>query len=85
MHIDGVLIGKELKSLRTKNNLSLEQASKELLIHLNTLSKYEKDASDMKLGMLEKILNFYQVDELIFFKIIREYNHEEENKTLKGE
>lgn len=78
MHIDGVLIGKELKSLRTKNNLSLEQASKKLSIHLNTLSKYEKDASDMKLGMLEKILNFYQVDELIFFKIIREYNHEEE-------
>ena len=77
MFINGTLIGEELKSLRVKRNLSLEQVSQELSIHFNTLSKYEKDASDLKLGMLEKILNFYQVDELIFFKIIREYNHKE--------
>ena len=75
MFISGTLIGEELKSLRVKKNLSLEQVSHELSIHFTTLSKYEKDASDMKLGMLEKILNFYQVDELIFFKIIREFNH----------
>ncbi len=75
MVTNGTLIGKELKSLRVKRNLSLEQASQKLSIHFNTLSKYEKDASDLKLGMLEKILNFYQINELIFFKIICEYNH----------
>lgn len=75
MYINGKLVGEELKSLRVKKNLSLEQVSQELSIHFNTLSKYEKDASDMQLGTLEKILNLYQIDELIFFKIIREYNH----------
>ena len=75
MFIDGTLIGEELKSLRVKRNLSLKQVSQKLSIHFNTLSKYEKDASDMNLGLLEKILDLYQIDELIFFKMIREYNH----------
>ena len=75
MHIDSILIAQELKSLRNKKNKSLNEVSNDLGIHSNTLSKYEKDASDMNLGMLEKILDYYKVDELIFFKIIREYNH----------
>ena len=80
MLINGILIGEELKSLRIKKNLSIEQVSQELSIHSNTLYKYEKNASDMKLGMLEKLLNFYQIDEIIFFKIIREYNHMRKKK-----
>ena len=83
MYINGKLVGNELKSLRTKNNLSLEQVSQALSLHFNTLSKYEKDASDMQLGTLEKILNYYQVDELIFFKVIREYNHNNIDNLLK--
>lgn len=77
MYIDGKLIAEEIKSLRTKKNLTIEKASNDLGMHFNTLSKYEKDASDMQLGTLEKILNYYNVDELIFFKVIREYNHNE--------
>lgn len=75
MYLNGKLIGKELKSLRNKKDLSIEQASKNLNVHPNTLSKYEKDASDMQIGTLEKMLRLYGIDELIFFKIIREYNH----------
>lgn len=75
MFIDTILIGRELAALRKRNNLSLEEASKRAEIHPNTLSKYEKDASDIQLGTLEKLLNVYNTDELIFFKLIREYNH----------
>ena len=74
MYLKGKLVGEELKSLRTRKSMSIEQVSSALDIHFNTLSKYEKDASDMQLGMLEKILNYYGVDELIFFNVIREYN-----------
>ena len=72
------MLGKELKLLRTRQNKTLEQASNDLDIHFNTLSKYEKDASDMHLSMLEKVLTYYNIDELIFFKIIREYNHDKQ-------
>lgn len=75
MYLNGKLIGEELKSFRIKKGLSIEQESNDLNIHPNTLSKYEKDASDMQLEMLEKILSYFGIDELIFFKIIREYNH----------
>ena len=75
MFINGKLVGAELKSIRSKNNRSIEEVSTDLGIHFNTLSKYEKDASDMQLAMLEKILAYYGIDELIFFKVIREYNH----------
>ena len=75
MLIDCKLVGEELKSLRNRQNKSIEKVSNDLGIHFNILSKYEKDASNMTLGLLEKILNYYGIDELIFFKVIREYNH----------
>lgn len=75
MYLDGVLIAKELKALREKRNKTSQEASDDLGIHLNTLYKYEKDASGMSLELLEKALKYYNVDELIFFKVIREYNH----------
>lgn len=75
MYLDSVLIGQELKSLRDKRKKTVVEASNDLGIHFNTLSKYEKDAKDMSLELLEKALKYYEVDELIFFKVIREYNH----------
>ena len=75
MNIDCALVGQELKSLRSKSNQSIEEVSNAIGIHFNTLSKYEKNASDMSLSLLEKLLDYYKVDELIFFKVIREYNH----------
>ncbi len=75
MYINGKLVGQELKSLRSKKNETIEEVSNSIGIHFNTLSKYEKDATDMSLGLLGKILEHYGVDELIFFKVMREYNH----------
>lgn len=75
MCIDSKMIGKELKSLRNRKGKKLEEASNDLGLHFNTLSKYEKDATDLKMGTLEKILKYYGIDEIIFFKTIREYNH----------
>lgn len=76
MYLDGVLIAKELRALREKRNKTSAEASNDLGIHLNTLYKYEKDASTMSLELLERALKYYDMDELIFFKIIREYNHD---------
>lgn len=75
MNIDGKLVAQELKSLRTRKNKTIEEVSNSIGIHYNTLSKYEKDSTDLTLGILGKILKYYGIDELIFFKIIREYNH----------
>lgn len=76
MYLDTKLIAEELKSLRSKRNQTIEEVSNAIGIHPNTLSKYEKDSSDMQLGTLETILEYYGIDELIFFKIIREYNQQ---------
>lgn len=79
MNINGKIVGKELLALRKKKSITLENLSKEIGIHTNTLSKYEKDASDMKLSTLQKILKYYNVDEIIFFNVICEYNHKNNN------
>lgn len=73
--IDTHLIGEELRSLRNKVNKTAEEVSVDMNIHKNTLYKYEKDATDLPLGLFQKLLNYYNTNELIFFKIIREYNH----------
>lgn len=75
MFIDGKLVADELKSIRTRKGLSIKQVSEDIGIHFNSLSKYEKNADDMQLNILEKLLAYYNIDELIFFKVIREYNH----------
>ncbi len=86
--LNGKLIGNELKSLRDKLNKTAEEVSKDINIHQNTLYKYEKDATNLPLGLFHKLLNYYKIDEFIFFKIIREYNHlkiklnEQNNKSL---
>ena len=73
--IDTHLIGEELRSLRNKVNKTAEEVSVDMNIHKNTLYKYEKDATDLPLGLFQKLLNYYNTNELIFFKLIREYNH----------
>lgn len=73
--IGGKLIGNELRSLRNKNGKTAEDVSNDMNIHQNTLYKYEKDATDLPLGLFQKLLNYYDTNEIIFFKIVREYNH----------
>lgn len=66
-------IGKELKSIRIKKNLTLEQASIITGIHKNTLCIYENNPSVLKLGKLFQILDKYKVSNDIFFSNISEY------------
>lgn len=75
MNIDSKSVANELAGLRAKQHKTLKEAAEGIGIHHNTLANYEKDASKMSLDLLEKILKFYEVDELIFFRNIREYNH----------
>lgn len=75
MKIDGKLVAKELKSLRIKNGYTIEDICKNIGINRTTAYKYERDASDMKWKIFEKMLKFYNIDETIFFKVICEYNH----------
>lgn len=75
MYLDSKAVAQELKFLRERKNKTVEEVSNDLGIHTNTLYKYEKDAADLKLEFLKKILNYYGIDELVFFKLIREYNH----------
>lgn len=73
--LNGKLIGEELRNIRNKSGISIDIISKDNDIHQNTLYKYEKDATDMPLGLLSKLLKYYGIDETIFFKIVSEYNH----------
>lgn len=73
MKIDGKKIACELRSLRIKNGLNAEEVCNNVGINRTSLYKYEKDASDIKWKTLEKMLTFYNVDPVIFFKLISEY------------
>lgn len=75
MKINGEIVGSELRSLRIKNKLTAEEVCKNVGINTTSLYKYERDASDMKYKTLEKMLNYYNTDPLIFFKVISEYIH----------
>ena len=68
-------VGKELKSIRDRKGLTLEEASKIVGIHKNTLSIYENNPDILKLGKLFNILNKYNFPPDIFFKNISEYIH----------
>lgn len=66
-------IGRELKSIRTRNGWTLEKASEITGIHKNTLSVYENNPHVIKLGKLFELLEKYNEDTDIFFKNISEY------------
>ena len=51
------MIGKVLKYMRTKNNLSQEELSNLIYIKQNTLSRYETETNDINFETIEKIAN----------------------------
>ncbi len=77
MKIDGKLIAKELKSLRIKNGYTIEDICNNISLNTSTAYKYERNADNMQLKILTKYLDFYKIDEVIFFKMIGAYNHTE--------
>ncbi len=63
-------IGNALKLIRNSKNMSLEQESKLLDIHRNTLALYEVNPENMSLGLLSKFLEIHNISRDIFFKIV---------------
>ena len=69
-------IGKELKILRIRNNLSIEEVANHFDLSYETIRRYENGTVDMSIERLEKMLDYYKVSVDIFFKNVRAYNHE---------
>lgn len=78
MEFDGKKIGMELRALRVKNKISVDEICEKLDIHECTLYKCERDASRIRLGTLEKLLKFYGINTFIFFELVSEYNQKKE-------
>lgn len=68
-------IGKELKLTRIKKDLTMSNVSDALNFNIETLRRYEKNASGLSIERLEELLNYYKVDKSIFFKNVCEYMH----------
>ncbi len=60
-------IGKELKIIRIRKNLKLDEVAEKLGINRETLRRYEKNATGLSVERLEKLLNYYEMDKNIFF------------------
>ena len=61
-------IGNELKIIRIRNNLKLEDVADSLNINRETLRRYENNANGLSVEKLEGLLDFYKVDKKIFFE-----------------
>ena len=66
----GKYISDELRSIRSLKNKSIFDVSESTNINKDTLYKYEKDASGIKIYILDKILNYYDISIFIFFNNI---------------
>ena len=73
-------IGKELKILRIRNNLSIEDTANYLGLSYETIRRYETGSVDLSIERLEKMLAYYKEDINIFFKNVCEYMHKSEQK-----
>lgn len=56
-----------LKAARINAGLTIVEASEMASIHPQTLSKYEKDSSDISVSLLNKLSTIYQVPEDYIF------------------
>ena len=70
-------IGKELKILRIRNNLTIEEVANNFGLSYETIRRYETGSVDMSIERLESMLKYYNVSAEIFFKNICAYKHTE--------
>lgn len=73
-------IAKELKIIRIRNNLELEEVAQKIGINRETLRRYEKESSGLSVERLEELLNFYNVDKAIFFENVCANIHKEKEE-----
>lgn len=57
-----MIVGKRLKELREKKNLTQEELGKILNLNKSTISHYENDSRTPDLDKLERFANYYDVD-----------------------
>lgn len=61
-------IGKELKILRIRKNLSIEDVANNFGLSYETIRRYETGTVDMSIERLESMLKYYGVKTDIFFE-----------------
>ena len=76
-----------LKSARLNCGLTLKEASNMVGIHHQTLSKYEKDSSNISISLLDKLSVLYQVPkDYIFlgkeYELIRKIELKREHSAI---
>lgn len=76
-----------LKSARLNCGLTLKEASNMVGIHHQTLSKYEKDSSNISISLLDKLSVLYQVPkDYIFlgkeYELIRKIKLQREHSAI---
>ena len=69
------LISEELRSIRAKYKMSIENVAELAGISKDTLCRYENNQVSMQIGILEKILVAYNEDFDIFFRKIYANKH----------
>lgn len=68
-------IGKELKILRIRNDLTIENVADKFGLSKETIRRYENGSVDMSIERLEKLLAYYKADKIIFFNNVCENMH----------
>ena len=69
------LIADELRSIRARADLSIETVAKETQISKDTISRYENNLVSMQIDILEKLLDYYNINFDIFFTNIYANKH----------
>ncbi|MBQ7139942.1 MAG: helix-turn-helix transcriptional regulator [Bacilli bacterium] len=73
------LISEELRSIRAKKKLTIESVAEQSGVNKDTISRYENNLVSMQIDILEKLLNFYDIDFSIFFTNVYANKH---NKVM---
>ncbi len=69
------LIADELRSIRARKNVSIEEVAKQSQVNKDTISRYENNLVSMQIDKLEQLLNYYDVKFDIFFENIYAKKH----------
>ena len=69
------LIAEELRSIRAVKKVSIEKVAEESKVNKDTISRYENNMTSMQIDILEKLLNYYNVNFDIFFTNIYAKKH----------
>lgn len=78
-------IGKELKIIRIRNNLRLEDVADSLNLNRETLRRYENNSNGLSVERLEQLLDFYNTDKAIFFENVCANMHNADIEKEKEE